>query len=74
MTNSNIKNMATIIAVLHLIRDGGISPKRLRTFSERSSISSDDFFCLSLSYLLYALLGSKFYFIPFFNNYVPNSS
>lgn len=44
MTNSNIKNMATIIAVPHLIRDGGISPKRLRTFSERNSTSSDDFF------------------------------
>ena len=38
-TNNNIKNMATIIIVPHLTSDGGISPKRLRTFSDRSSIS-----------------------------------
>lgn len=38
-TNNSAKNMATIITVPHLTSDGGISPKRLRTFSERNSIS-----------------------------------
>ena len=50
--------MATIITVPHLIRDGGISPKRLRTFSERNSISSDDFFFLEFIISI-ALLDSK---------------
>lgn len=62
MTNSNIKNMATIIAVLHLIRDGGISPKRLRTFSERSSISSDDFFLFELIISIVRIIGFKILF------------
>ena len=36
--------MATIITVPHRTNAGGISPKRLRTFSERNSISLDFFF------------------------------
>ena len=62
MTNSNIKNMATIIAVPHLIRDGGISPKRLRTFSERNSISSDDFFLFELIISIVRIIGFKILF------------
>ncbi len=50
--------MAKIITVPHLIMDGGISPKRLRTFSERNSISSDDFFFLELIISI-VLLDSK---------------
>lgn len=62
MTNSNIKNMATIIAVPHLIRDGGISPKRLRTFSERNSISSDDFFLFEFIISIVRIIESKILF------------
>ncbi|MZV02285.1 hypothetical protein GUB00_23600 [Escherichia coli] len=36
--NNSIKNMATIITVPYRTKAGGISPNRLRTFSERSSI------------------------------------
>lgn len=49
--------MATIITVPHLIMDGGISPKRLRTFSERNSISSDDFFFRT--YHIYRIIRFK---------------
>lgn len=38
--------MATIITVPHRTNAGGISPKRLRTFSERNSISLDFFFSI----------------------------
>lgn len=62
MTNSNIKNMATIIAVPHLIRDGGISPKRLRTFSERNSTSSDDFFLFELIISIVRIIEFKILF------------
>ena len=41
--------MATIITVPHRTRAGGISPKRLRTFSERNSISVP-FFILILHF------------------------
>ena len=36
--DSRARNMATIITVPHLTKEGGISPKSFRTFSERSSI------------------------------------
>lgn len=63
--------MATIITVPHLIMDGGISPKRLRTFSERNSISSDDFFFFR-AYHIYRIIRFKKSISQ--NNYVPNSS
>lgn len=41
--NNSAKNIATIITVPHLTSDGGISPNRLRTFSERNSMSEEVF-------------------------------
>ena len=46
--------MATIITVPHLTSDGGISPKRLRTFSERNSIS--------ISFFIFTLIILKLHF------------
>lgn len=38
ITNNKTKMMTTIITVPHLKKGEGISPRRLRTFSERNSI------------------------------------
>lgn len=39
-TNNSVKNIIAIIIVPQRTNDGGISPRSLRTFSERSSIFS----------------------------------
>lgn len=39
-TSKSTKKIATITTVPHLIREEGISPKRVLTFSERNSMLS----------------------------------
>ena len=51
--------MAMIITVPHVTSDGGISPNRLRTFLERSSMSLREFFLHVLFFPIFKELMKK---------------
>lgn len=59
--------MATIITEPHRTKAGGISPNRLRTFSERSSISLHTFFLFYI-YLFHVL--SYYYGLLFYVTFI----
>ena len=56
--------MATIITEPHRTKAGGISPNRLRTFSERSYISLHTFFCfISISFMFYPIIMGCYFML-----------